>query len=71
VRYAHRRLRARLAEYHEGEISFAELDANIQGWINHVGSADSWGLRRHILETLPVVPDEHRRAKAERGEVVS
>ncbi len=45
VRHAHRRLRSRLAAYHAGEISFAELDASIQGWINHVGHADSWGLR--------------------------
>jgi hypothetical protein len=62
VRSAHRRLRARLAAYHAGEISFAELDASIQGWINHVRHADSWGLRRHILETLAIRPAEHRRA---------
>ena len=43
VRSTHRRLRARLAAYHAGEISFAELDASIQGWIAHVGHADSWG----------------------------
>ena len=66
VRHAHRRLRARLAAYHAGAISFAELDASIQGWINHVGHADSWGLRRHILDTLPIRPAEHRRAKAAR-----
>jgi hypothetical protein len=64
VRHAQRRLRSRLAAYHAGTISCAELDASIQGWINHVGSADTWGLRRHILETLPVVPAEHRRAIA-------
>ncbi len=29
VRHAHRRLRSRLAAYHQGEISFAELDASI------------------------------------------
>ena len=52
MRSAHRRLRARLAAYHAGEISYAELDASIQGWINHVRHADSWGLRRHVLETL-------------------
>ena len=62
VRSAHRRLRSRLAAYHAGEISYAELDASIQGWINHVGHADSWGLRRHVLETLAVRPAEHRRA---------
>ena len=66
VRSAHRRLRSRLAAYHAGEISYAELDASIQGWINHVGHADSWGLRRHVLETLPIRPAEHRRAVAAR-----
>ena len=66
VRHAHRHLRSRLAAYHAGDISFAELDASIQGWINHVGHADSWGLRRHILDTLPIRPAEHRRAKAAR-----
>jgi len=70
VRHAHRRLRSRLAAYHAGDISFAELDASIQGWINHVGHADSWGLRRHILETLPICPAEHERAKTTRRERV-
>ena len=68
VRNAHRRLWARLAAYHAGVISFAELDASIQGWINHVRHADSWGLRRHILETLAIRPAEHRRAIAARLE---
>jgi hypothetical protein len=67
VRSSHRRLRSRLADYHSGLISFAELDASIQGWINHVGHADSWGLRRHVLEGLPVRPTEHRRSRAARG----
>lgn len=68
VRNAHRRLRTRLAAYHAGEISYAELDAGIRGWINHVGHADSWGLRRHILETLVMRPAEHQRAIAARRE---
>ena len=59
-------MRARLAAYHAGEISFAELDASIQGWIAHVGHADSWGLRRHVLDTLVIRPTEHRRAVAAR-----
>jgi hypothetical protein len=62
VRHSHRRLRSRLAAYHAGEISFAEWDASVQGWINHVAHADSWGLRRHVLETLAIRPAEHRRA---------
>ncbi len=66
VRSAHRRLRYRLAAYHAGLISFAELDASIRGWINHVGHADSWGLRRQVLDALPIRPAEHRRAKAAR-----
>jgi hypothetical protein len=66
VRNSHRHLRARLAAYHAGAISFGELDASIQGWINHVGHADSWGLRRHILDTLVIRPVEHRRAIAAR-----
>lgn len=32
-----------------GAITFAELDASVQGWINHVRYGDTWGLRRGIL----------------------
>jgi hypothetical protein len=67
VRNAHRRLHARLAAYHAGDISFAELDAGIRGWIAHVGHADSWGLRERVLESLAIRPAEHRRALAARG----
>ena len=66
VRCPDRRLRARLAAYHAGEISFAELHASIQGWIAHVAHADSWGLRRHVLDSLVIRPAEHRRAVAAR-----
>jgi len=44
-----RRLCARWAEYVAGHISFAEFDASVQGWINHVRYADTWGLREHVL----------------------
>lgn len=43
-----RRLRARWAEYCAGTLSFAEFDAPVQGWINHVRYADSWGPRAHV-----------------------
>ncbi|MCB9076503.1 MAG: hypothetical protein H6631_02845 [Anaerolineaceae bacterium] len=33
---------------------FAELDASVQGWINHVRYADTWGLREHLLAGHPV-----------------
>jgi retron-type reverse transcriptase len=45
-----RRLAHNLDLYQTGQISFAELDASVQGWINHVRFADTWGLRQHILD---------------------
>ena len=51
---ATRRLGERHAAWRAGLISFAEFDASVQGWINHVGSADTWGLRRHVLARLPL-----------------
>jgi len=45
-----RRFERNLHLYRAGTISFAELDAGVQGWINHVRYADTWGLRRSILE---------------------
>jgi len=49
ARRATRRLSARFTAWRAGEISFAELDASFQGWINHVRYADTWGLRREVL----------------------
>jgi hypothetical protein len=50
VRHAARRLTGRFDAWRAGTISFAEFDASVKGWINHVRYADSWGLRRKILE---------------------
>jgi RNA-directed DNA polymerase len=44
-----RRLKDRWLDYCQGKISFAELDSTVQGWINHVRYADTWGLRKHVL----------------------
>jgi hypothetical protein len=49
VRDFTRRLRARWAAYCDGEISVAEFDAGVQGWINHARYADTWGLCEHVL----------------------
>lgn len=49
-----RRLEHNIDLYEAGAISFAELDASVQGWINHVRYADSWGLRAHIFDTHPI-----------------
>ncbi|MCZ7674127.1 MAG: reverse transcriptase/maturase family protein [Chloroflexi bacterium] len=48
------RLEQNITYYQQGEISFAELDASVQGWINHVRYADTWGLRKHILGYRPI-----------------
>lgn len=47
---ATRRLGARFDAWQQGRISFGEFDASVRGWIAHVRYADSWGLRRHVLE---------------------
>jgi len=47
---ATRRLSNRFDAWQRGEINFAEFDASVQGWINHVRYADSWGLREHVLK---------------------
>ena len=49
-----RRMQGNLDAYAAGRISFAELDASVQGWINHVRYADTWGLRKHIFSTHPI-----------------
>lgn len=60
VHHTRRALAARLEQYHAGLISYAELEASITGWINHVCYADSWGLRRNVLGDLVIVPARHR-----------
>jgi len=44
-----RHMRKRWKAYCKGEITFADFDATVQGWINHVRYGDTWGLRRHLL----------------------
>jgi len=44
-----RRLAERFEAWESGRISFAEFDASVQGWINHLRYADTWGLRREVL----------------------
>jgi RNA-directed DNA polymerase len=49
-----RRFEANLDAFQRGAITFAELDASVQGWINHVRYADSWGLRENVFAAHPV-----------------
>jgi hypothetical protein len=46
---ATRHLGERFGAWQSGAISFAEFDASVQGWINHVRYADTWGLRGEVL----------------------
>ncbi|MCO6427008.1 reverse transcriptase domain-containing protein [Nitrosomonas communis] len=56
IRHATRRLTHRYHAYCEGQISFAEFNASVQGWINHVRFVDSWGLRQHVLKPFRIRP---------------
>lgn len=49
-----RRLERNLDAYQAGRISFAELDAAVKGWINHVRYADTWGLREYVFAGHPI-----------------
>jgi hypothetical protein len=49
-----RRLEHNIDLYEGGKISFAELDASVHGWINHVRYADTWGLHSHIFDSHPI-----------------
>jgi hypothetical protein len=50
------RLERNIDLYENGSISFAELDASVQGWINHVRYADTWRLRGDIFDAHPIKP---------------
>jgi RNA-directed DNA polymerase len=51
-----RRLRTSYKEFARGELSRADLDARVQGWIAHAQHGDTWGLRRSVLRVpLPSV----------------
>jgi len=49
---ARQRLRQYLLEYRAGQRAQAQMHASIQGWINHARYADTWGLRRAILQEV-------------------
>jgi len=49
-----RRLERNLDAYQADRSSSAELDASVQGWINHVRYADTWGLRQQVFAAHPI-----------------
>ena len=48
------RLAGNISLYRQGAITFAELDASVQGWINHVRFGDTWGLRNRLFRQYPI-----------------
>jgi retron-type reverse transcriptase len=59
-----RRLQALLAAYAAGEVSLEQVDASVQGWVNHVRYGDTQGLRWTLFATLPIPAprgESHRR----------
>lgn len=48
------RLERQLAAYAAGQITFEVLDASVQGWINHIRYADTYGLRRYMFQQHPI-----------------
>jgi len=46
-----RKLHSLVKDYCERNISFEDVTASVQGWVNHVRYADTWGLRKAILRT--------------------
>ena len=60
-----RRLTERFEAWRAGRCSFADLDASVQGWINHVRYADTWGLRRRVLGRFVWGPDGPRDEQGE------
>lgn len=47
-----RKLRAALSSYQRTAAQRLQIDACVRGWINHVRYADTWGLRRHLLQEV-------------------
>lgn len=45
-----RALRRLVRSYAAGEIPFERLNASVQGWVNHVRYADTWGLRKDLFK---------------------
>ncbi|MCP4425084.1 MAG: RNA-dependent DNA polymerase [Chloroflexi bacterium] len=49
-----RQLVQNISLFRQGRLTFAELDASVQGWINHVQYGDTWGLRQDLFRRYPV-----------------
>jgi len=50
--YFQRRFKRLVAAFAAGQISFDDLDAAVQGWVNHARTGDTWGLRGAVLGSV-------------------
>jgi RNA-directed DNA polymerase len=49
-----RHLKKLIAAYQAGDITFDNVDASIQGWVNHVRYGDTFGLRKSVLGSMAI-----------------
>ena len=54
-----RRFKRKIRAYRAGQISKAELDAVVRGWVNHVRYGNTAGLRRALLSRTVVGKKEN------------
>ncbi|MCB0033989.1 MAG: hypothetical protein KDE51_08220 [Anaerolineales bacterium] len=61
IRYR-QRLQLLVDDYALGRISFEQLTASVQGWVNHVRYGNMVGLRTAVLQEIRIPPQrsEHR-----------
>jgi RNA-directed DNA polymerase len=53
--YARRRFKTLAAQARSGAVGRVHFNASLQGWINHVRYADTWGLRKSLLNELGIL----------------
>lgn len=63
-----RRLRQMAREYEQGKVDLPRVSARVQGWVAHASHADTWGLRRSLLESVTFSPPEETVNKTVRAE---
>ena len=51
-----RRFRSLVDDYARGQLSLEDLSTCVQGWVNHVGYANTIGLRKAVLSSVIIPP---------------
>ena len=58
--YYARKLRRLAAAYARGEITMDDMNASVQGWVNHVRYGNTTGLRKALFHDLPLYAKEQK-----------